>query len=74
MTTEPTAFDRAVTAAGSLSALGRDLKISHQAISKFKRRGFFPPKRALEIEILYAIPAKELIDPDLQEMLHLLAG
>lgn len=66
------ALDRAAEAAGSWVALARKLGVTHQAMYEWKKRGHVPPTRALEIEVHYGIPARELIKPSLLEIAHLI--
>ena len=71
--TQPLApIEQAAEAAGSWFALAQKLKVSHQSVYQWKSRGFFPLRRALEIELHYGIPAKDLIDPALREIADLL--
>lgn len=59
---------KAIEVAGGATALAAQLGVSHQFIFKCKRRGYFPPLRAVEIEQLYGIPRRELVS---QRLLHL---
>ena len=71
---ELTPMERAVKAAGSISALARRLGVAHQVASRWVKRGHVPPKRALEIEIYYGIPARELVKPSLLEIASLITS
>jgi hypothetical protein len=71
--TKNTALDRAAEAAGNWFALARKLDVSHQVVYAWKKQGYVPPSRALEIEIHYGIPARELVKPSLLEIATLIA-
>lgn len=64
-----TALDLAVQNAGSISALSRELDVSHQVVNRWTQRGFAPLKRARQIAALYNLPLRELVDPALCELL-----
>jgi DNA-binding transcriptional regulator YdaS (Cro superfamily) len=70
----PTALDRAAEAAGSWGDLARKLGVSHQAMYAWRKRGHVPPNRALEIEVLYGVPARELVKPSLLEIATLITA
>lgn len=70
--TDPSPMERAVQAAGSISALGRRLGVTHQVVCRWVSRGYVPAARALEIELHYGIPAKELVKPSLLELASLI--
>ena len=70
----PTGIERAVQAAGSISALSRALKISHQVANRWHKRGHVPVERALEIEALYGVPARELVDPAVLQLANLITS
>ncbi len=72
--TDLTALDRAAEAAGSWFALARKLRVSHQAVYTWKKQGYVPPSRALEIEVHYGIPARELVKPSLLEIASLITS
>jgi hypothetical protein len=65
-------MERAAEAAGSWFKLARKLGVTHQAVYDWRKRGYVPPKRALEIEVHFGIPAKDLIDPALLEIATLI--
>lgn len=70
--TDPSPMERAVQAAGSITALARRLGIAHQVASRWVKRGYVPATRALQIEVLYGIPAKELVKPSLALLVSLI--
>jgi len=51
--------------AGSKSEIARQLGVFPSAVSQWFTQGFFPVKRAIQIEEIYGIPRKELIDPEI---------
>ena len=72
--TDLTGLARAVEAAGSISALARALGIAHQVANRWVRRGYVPAARALELEVLYGVPAKDLVKPSLLELANLIVS
>jgi DNA-binding transcriptional regulator YdaS (Cro superfamily) len=67
-------IDRAIASAGSISALARKLGVSHQVANRWQKRGFVPAKRAIEIELHYGIPARDLVHPSLLQIASLIAS
>jgi hypothetical protein len=47
------------------------LKLSHQAVYAWVKRGFAPTKRAAQIERKTGIPRKKLINPKLVKLLNI---
>ncbi|NYT44587.1 helix-turn-helix domain-containing protein [Alcaligenaceae bacterium] len=62
--------EAAVVAAKGQTLLAAHLGVSQQAISKWLRRGWVSPTRAQEIEALYGIPRKKLMNPKLVALLQ----
>lgn len=60
--------DRAIKKAGSQGKLADRLGVSQQVISKWKRRGYVPLIRAVEIETQYGIKRTQLINPRIADM------
>jgi len=71
---DPTPLDRAAKLAGSWYKLAQKLNVSHQAVYGWKASGYVPANRALQIEIAFGIPARELVRPALLEIAELLAS
>lgn len=69
-----TGIDLAIKQAGSISALARKLDISHQVVNRWHKRGHVPAKRALEIELHYGVPARDLVEPSLLHIASLLTS
>ena len=69
---KPTGLGRAVEAAGSVSALARKVGVAQQVMNRWVRRGDVPAPRALEIEVMFGIPARELVKPSLLEIAGLI--
>jgi DNA-binding transcriptional regulator YdaS (Cro superfamily) len=63
-----------VAAAGNQSNLASSLGVTQQAVSKWLRRGWVPLARAAEIEHLFGIPRKQLINPRLVDLLDVNAA
>lgn len=61
-------IEKAVEAAGGVLPLATALGVSHQAVYKFLRQGWVPPIRAVEIELLYGVPRRELVSPRLLDL------
>lgn len=74
MPARPTALDRAVADAGSIAALARRLGVAPQVASRWVKRGYVPAARALEIEVHYGVPARELVKPSLLEIATLITS
>lgn len=55
---------------GSIRKLARALDVTHQAIYLWRSQGYFPLKRAIEIEKKYGIPAHTLIDPRIRNVVE----
>jgi len=68
------ALSLAAEKAGSWAALARVLGVRHQPMYRWRNRGFLPPKRALQIEAKYGIPAKDLIEPALADLVGILVA
>lgn len=62
-------IDKAVEAAGSARRLAMGLGVSHQAVSKWKQRGWVPLARAKEIEEIFNIPRRDLLNPAITVLL-----
>lgn len=64
---EPSGIEKAIAAATSQAQLARELGCTQQNVSLWLHQGWVPSRRAKEIEMLYGIPRRELIDPKLLE-------
>jgi hypothetical protein len=60
---------KAVEASGSARRLAQSLGVSHQAVCKWKRRGWVPMARAIEIEVMHDIPRRDLLNPAIAVLL-----
>ncbi len=61
-----TAIERAVDAAGSQSALARELGVTHQAVQQWVADGKPPVRRAIDIEIaVNGAVTREELRPDI---------
>ena len=60
-----TGIEKAVKIAGGASALAHKLDVTHQAVYVWLRKGWVPPRRALEIEKLFGVPRIDLFKPEL---------
>ena len=69
MEREKSGIELAVEAATSQEALAQKLGVSQQAVSEWVRRGWVPLRRAVEIEMLLAIPRVKLVNPRVLEMI-----
>ena len=70
----PTPLDRAAELAGSWYKLAKRLNVSHQAVYGWKAAGYVPANRALQIEVAFGVPARDLVRPALLEIAELLAS
>lgn len=41
-----------------------------QAITNFRRKGWFPPERAQQVSDVYGIPVAELVRSDIRQLLN----
>ena len=73
MTDAVPALDQAAAAAGSWYALAKRLGVKHQVVYRWRAQGFVPAKRALQLEVMYGIPARELVNPALAEFADLIS-
>jgi len=62
-------IDDAVEAAGSQEKLAQTLGVTQQSVAKWVKRGYVPLDRAREIEGMFGVPRKALVDPKLVELL-----
>lgn len=62
-------INKAIEASGGARSLAKALGVTHQAVYKWRRRGWVPLGRALEIEELYSIPRQELLKPTIAVLL-----
>ena len=60
-----TPIQKAITAAGGVGAFARTLGVTRQAVYEWRRLGWCPPLRAVEIEHLYGINRRTLMSPRL---------
>lgn len=67
-------IDRAIAAAGSQTRLADRLGCTQQAVSSWQRRGWVPLLRGIEIESIYGIDRRGLINPRIAELVETSAG
>lgn len=60
-----TGIYKAVENAGGVAPLATKLGVKRQGVYPWVRRGYVPPRRAVQIETIYGIPRTELMDPRL---------
>jgi len=58
-------LNTAIKRAGGIVKFAAALGVTHQAVTNWRRQGFVPPTRALQIETLTSIPRVSLLSPDL---------
>lgn len=58
-------LDSVIGQAGGIIAFAKEMDVSHQAVYAWKRRGSVPIERAVTIEALYGVPARELVSPSI---------
>lgn len=63
-----TGLYRAVNVAGRVATLAKQMGVSRQFVYNALQKGFLPPDRALQVEKLTGVPARELIDPKLRKI------
>jgi hypothetical protein len=59
---------KAIKEAGGQASLASQLGISQQAISIWKRQGFVPISRIVEIEAQYGVPRAELVSQEIVDI------
>jgi DNA-binding transcriptional regulator YdaS (Cro superfamily) len=59
---------KAIKEAGGQTKLANQLGISQQAISIWKRQGFVPISRIVEIETQYGVPRSELVSQEIVDI------
>lgn len=65
----PAGIERAIAALGNQTVLATRLGVTQQAISSWRRRGWVPTMRADEIAQISGVPARDLLNPRLAQML-----
>lgn len=65
-----TGLYRAVNAYGAVSKLAKAMGVSRQWLYMALQKGYVPPPRAVEIEKLTGVPARELVDPKLRKVVE----
>lgn len=70
MSQDKTGVQKAIDAAGTGEKLAEVLDVTPMAISKFKRQGYFPLPRAKMLSEMYTIPLRELVSPELREIME----
>lgn len=65
---------KAVMVAGGQVKLAQVLGVTQQFISTCLRRGYVPVRRAVEIEMMFGVPRRQLINPRLADLVDLPAG
>lgn len=64
-------IDEAIRLAGSQVALARALGVGEPAISGWVSRGWVPLERAKQMEVLFGVDRKKLVNPRIRELLQL---
>lgn len=59
------ALDEAIKRGGDIVAFARRIGVTHQAVYRWKKRGWTPLDRALAIEAVFGIDRNRLIEPRL---------
>jgi len=65
---QATGIEKAILSAGSQLELAKQLGVSQQVISLWRRQGWVPLKRVNEIEAQFGIPRIELVNPTILDM------
>jgi hypothetical protein len=64
------AIDLAIERGGGILKFCQRLKVSHQAVYAWKRRGWAPLDKAIVIEAIFGIPRSDTMSPDLVRALN----
>jgi hypothetical protein len=62
-------IERAIEAAGGPLALAKLLKVSHQVVYEWRKRGWVPPERALQLKERFKIPLAKLVNPKIGKLI-----
>lgn len=63
------AINEAILSAGGLIAFCREMGLTHQAVNAWRRRGYVPPGRAVDVEHKFGVPRIRMVHPDVARML-----
>lgn len=63
------ALNVAIARAGGIIAFSRDLGVTHQAVTSWRKHCRVPVQRAVAVEKLYGVDRRFLIDPAILEAL-----
>ena len=74
MSDNKTGISEAVVKAGGQVNVAEALEVTQQFISLSLRRGYVPPRRAVEIETQFGVPRRRLINPRLADLVDLPTG
>lgn len=69
MPKKETPIEKLLRVSEGVPKIAEKLKISHQFCYVCIERGWFPPKRATQLEKLYGVPRKQLMNPELVAVL-----
>lgn len=64
------ALDTAITRAGGIMRFAQNMRVTHQAIYGWRKRGWVPADKALVIESVFGVPRADLMEPRLAAVLH----
>jgi DNA-binding transcriptional regulator YdaS (Cro superfamily) len=64
-----TGIDKIIELAGGPLALAEQLGVTHQAVYNWRKRGYVPASRAMELEKMYDVQREELVSPALLALL-----
>ena len=62
-------IDRAIEAAGGALALAKLLQVTHQVVYAWKKQGWVPSDRALQLRDRFKIPVSKLVNPKLAKLI-----
>jgi len=63
-------LNAAITHAGGIFAFCKELGVTHQAVYSWKKRGWVPIERAVQIELKFGVFADYLIKPSTRAALN----
>lgn len=64
-------LDLAVKKAGGARKFAAKIKVSHQAVYAWIKRGWLPVNRAIQLERITDVPRSKLIDPQIAKLLNI---
>lgn len=65
------AIDAAIERAGGIMKFCSQMRVTHQAVYSWRKRGWVPPERAVVMEAIFGIDRNTLMNPDLVRVISM---